>query len=328
MFRKIVEALDHGRSPYLYTSIESETIGKLAVRDGSDVFGDPDLIRNLPADAALPCVSDGVLCERITTPPHLILCGGGHVSVDTAKIAKMVGFRVTVIDDREEFANAQRFPEADAVLCMPFDQALDEIEEQNAYYVIVTRGHKDDRLCLARILDKPYVYCGMIGSKTKIAHVYDALAEQGCSREQMNTVHAPIGLSIGAETPAEIAVCIVGEMIQVKNAAQRGSEWDTALCEAIRTAKETYAMVTLIEKHGSAPRAAGARMIVFSDGRSISSVGGGYGEFEAITHAKRMLNDGGPKPQRYTCYMNHTDAANDGMVCGGTIDILIQIAEG
>ena len=327
MLKQVVEAIRAGRSPYLFTAIEGEHAGAIALRDGCCLYGDPEALRPIPDDVELPCLIDGVFCERIITPPHLILCGGGHVSVATAKIAKTVGFAVTVIDDREEFANRERFPDADRILNMPFSEALDSIADANAYYVIVTRGHRDDQACLMQILRKPYAYCGMIGSRSKTAHVFEYLRTQGVPDELLCTVHAPIGLPIGAQTPEEIAVCIVGEMISVKNGTRRGSEWDAALCDAILTAQEPYAMVTLVDKKGSAPRAPGARMLVFSDGRIVSSVGGGFGEFEASERAKEMLRHG-PKQKRYTCYMNNTDAAKNGMICGGTIDVFIQIIEG
>ena len=326
MYKHIVEAIRQGRSPYLFTAIEGERMGKTAIVDGQTVYGEQALIQPVDANMDLPIVRDSVLIERITTPPHLVLCGAGHVSVYTAKIAKMVGFRVTVIDERTDFANAERFPDADAILNLPFADALRTIHDPNTYYVIVTRGHRDDNLCLRTILRKTYTYCGMIGSRSKIQIVFQDLMAKGFSEEQLKTVHSPIGLPIGAQTPEEIAVCIVAEMIQTKNAENRGSEWDHALCEAIDSLREPYAMVTLIEKHGSAPRSAGARMIVKRDGTIISSIGGGFGEFEASQKAIDMLMHG-PTVQRYTCKMNNREAADQGMVCGGTIDILIQITE-
>ena len=325
MFDKIVEAIQSGRSPLLFTAIAGEACGSIAIQDGENCCGDTTLLRPI-GEQPLPCVIDDVLCERITTPPELILCGAGHVSVHTAKIAKLVGFSVTVIDDRAEFANRDRFPDADRILVTPFEEALETIRSSNAYYVIVTRGHRDDQTCLGRILTLPFAYCGMIGSRTKTQIVFDEMRRLGFSEAQIARVHAPIGLPIGAQTPEEIAVCIVGEMIREKNSTRRGSEWDAALCDAILHAKKPYAMVTLIDKHGSAPRAAGARMIVFPDGTIVSSIGGGFGEFEASQHAVRMLREG-VKQTRYTCRMNNTDAAKSGMICGGTIDILIQITE-
>lgn len=326
MFKKVVAAVQSGRSPLLFTAIEGDRMGSIAVSDETQAYGDPSLLCGISQDAPLPYVYDGVLVERITTPPHLILCGGGHVSVYTAKIAKMVGFRVTVIDEREEFANKERFPDVDEIVNLPFSDAIDRIQDANTYYVIVTRGHRDDRLCLETILKKPYAYCGMIGSHTKTRLVFEKMLEEGYTRAQLDAVHTPIGLPIGANTPEEIAVCIVGELIQVKNKEARGSEWDAALCNAITSLNEPYAMVTLVEKHGSAPRSTGARMIVRKDGTIISSIGGGFGEYEAQQFALQMLQNG-PKVKRYTCRMNNTDAASAGLICGGTIEILIQIVE-
>ena len=326
MFEYVTNAIRAGRSPLLFTAIEGDRIGSTAILDGNQVYGNNLLLRPVSDDTQYPFVQDGILIERIITPPHLFLCGAGHVSVFTARIAKMVGFRVTVIDERSEFANAERFPDADSIINLPFVEALSSINDPNAYYVIVTRGHQYDRFCLETIINKPYTYCGMIGSRSKIAIVNDALITQGYPREKVESVHAPIGLPIGANTPEEIAVCIVGEMIQVKNSKIRGSEWDQSLCDAIESLHEPYAMVTLISKKGSAPRSTGARMIVKQDGMIISSVGGGFGEFEASQYAQEMLrNHIGAK--RYTCKMNNTDTAQKGMICGGEIDILIQIVE-
>lgn len=326
MFKHIVHAIKNGRSPYLFTAIEGERMGQTAALDCDTVYGEKEIVQAIDPGSDLPTVQNGVLIERIITPPHLVLCGAGHVSVSTAKIVKMIGFRVTVIDERTDFANRKRFPEADEILNLPFAEALNTIHDPNSYFVIVTRGHKDDNLCLKTILDKPYTYCGMIGSRSKIKVVFDDLRAQGYPEERLNTVHSPIGLPIGANTPEEIAVCIAAEMIQIKNAANRGCEWDDALCSAIETLREPYAMVTLIDKKGSAPRSAGARMIVKRDGTIISSVGGGFGEFEASQYARAML-DNGLRVRRYTCRMNNTDASDNGMVCGGVIDILIQIME-
>ena len=259
MFRTVVNCIENGRSPLLFTAIEGEHLGETAVLDGETEFGCEAIVSPIPDGEQLPCVRDGVLTERIITPPHLILCGGGHVSVYTAKVAKMVGFRVTVIDNRTDYANCDRFPDADAIINQPFTEALRSIRDPNAYYVIVTRGHLADRECLETVLKMHFVYCGMIGSRGKTRLVFDKMREEGYSDEALAAVHAPIGLPIGANTPEEIAVCIVGEMIQVKNSAVRGCEWDERLCDAIQTLSEPYAMVTLIRKSGSAPRSMARR---------------------------------------------------------------------
>jgi xanthine dehydrogenase accessory factor len=325
MYKTITNLLKNGRSPIVYTAIRGDKMGQIAVKDDDCVFGNRDLIVECD-HSELPVVKNDVLIEQIATHPHLVLCGAGHVSVFTAKIAKLIGFRITVIDDRTEFANRDRFPDCDEIINESFADALNRIQIANAYYVIVTRGHQDDTLCLETILRKPFAYCGMIGSKAKVKTVFDQLRAEGYNDQILSCVHSPIGLSIGAVTPEEIAVCIVGEMIQVKNGSCHYSEWDESLIHSIDTSCDRFAMVTLIDKRGSAPRSTGARMIVKSDGTIVSSVGGGFGEYEAFQHAQKMLLHG-PSVMRYTCKMHNQEAASLGMICGGEIDILIQIVE-
>ena len=144
---------------------------------------------------------------------RLILCGGGHVSLEVAHIARRLEFELVVIDDRPEFASRERFPMAGQVVCAPFLEALDGLgSRESDYYVILTRGHAHDRDCLEHVLRGKYAYAGMIGSRTKVAAVKAALEAAGIAREILDGVHSPIGLSIGAQTPAEIAVSIAAEL--------------------------------------------------------------------------------------------------------------------
>jgi xanthine dehydrogenase accessory factor len=158
--------------------------------------------------------------EPIASAPVLYLFGGGHVSLPVASLAKMVGFRVVVIDDRPEFANAQRFPMADEVLVRDFEHVLDDYElGLESYVVIITRGHVFDKDVLAQALRKPTAYLGMIGSRRKRDIIYHTLLDEGFSQDDLAKVHSPVGLDIGAETPEEIAVSIVAELVQER--AQR-----------------------------------------------------------------------------------------------------------
>ena len=148
---------------------------------------------------------------------RLILCGGGHVSLEVAHIAQRLEFELAVIDDRPEFASPERFPMAARVVCAPFLKALDALgSRESDYYVILTRGHAHDRDCLEHVLRGKYAYAGMIGSRTKVAAVKAALEAAGIAREILDGVHSPIGLSIGAQTPAEIAVSIAAELVPEK----------------------------------------------------------------------------------------------------------------
>ncbi len=159
------------------------------------------------------------LLEPIVQQPELILFGAGHVSTCVAPLAKMVGFRVRVIDDRSEFANKDRFPEADDIKAMPYSDVFEQLGlNQHSYLVIVTRGHSMDKdvLELALKLDISPAYIGMIGSRRKRDTIYNALMEGGIDQKSLAEVYSPIGLDIGAQTPEEIAVSIIGEIIKVR----------------------------------------------------------------------------------------------------------------
>jgi xanthine dehydrogenase accessory factor len=163
-------------------------------------------------------------------PPHLIIAGAGHVAAPLAAIAHICEFTVTVLDDRPQFANRQRFPTAERVIAGPFRPELRNLRGDRAafdphtYIVLVTRGHQHDIDCLLEVLDDPVAYIGMIGSKRRVRAVFELLErEQGIPREKLARVHAPIGLAINAQTPQEIAVSIMAEVIGVmRGGAARG----------------------------------------------------------------------------------------------------------
>lgn len=158
-----------------------------------------------------------VFIEPILPSPTLFIFGGGHISLPLAKTGKLLGFKIAVIDDRAEFANPRRFPEADLILAEDFSTAFSKLEiNKSSYIVIVTRGHQYDELVLELALKTKPKYIGMIGSKTKNKAVFSHLLAKGISQEQLNKVHAPIGLEIFAQTPEEIAVSILAEVIKVR----------------------------------------------------------------------------------------------------------------
>ena len=159
-----------------------------------------------------------VFLEPIKPLPTLIIFGGGHISFFLARIGKMVDFHVTIIDDRPEFANAERFPEADETIAEDIASVTGRLGINGAsYIVIVTRGHQKDEQVLQWAATTPAAYVGMIGSKRKIHVAFEFMKTKGITQEQLERVHAPIGLAIGAETPEEIAVAIMAEIIQVRH---------------------------------------------------------------------------------------------------------------
>ncbi|MCF8041836.1 MAG: XdhC family protein [Desulfarculaceae bacterium] len=173
-----------------------------------------------PGAAYLPAP---LLLEPIATQPVVYIFGGGHVSQKLAPLAAMAGFGLVVADDRPEWANRLRFPQAREIWNRPLETVLaGESLGPEAYIVIVTRGHLFDKEVLAQSLKQNAAYVGMIGSKRKRAMIYKALSEEGVTTGQLEQVHSPIGLAIGAETPEEIAISIIAELVAVR-AARMGS---------------------------------------------------------------------------------------------------------
>jgi xanthine dehydrogenase accessory factor len=160
-----------------------------------------------------------IFVEPILPQPVVYLFGGGHISTAVAKAAQAAGFGVGVVDDREAFANAQRFPMAQEIFTS-YDEAFEKLKPNgSSYLVIVTRGHKEDMRVLAWAVRTQARYVGMIGSKRKVLSVYQALESEGYKREEFERVYAPMGLEIGALSPEEIALSIVAELVAVRRNA-------------------------------------------------------------------------------------------------------------
>ncbi len=158
-----------------------------------------------------------VYLEVLAPSSHLIIVGAGHIAVPLAKIAKLMDFEVTVLDDRSAFANPQRFPEADHVIAANIEKTLQDFAvTPNCYFVLVTRGHQLDEEACRCILSKGAAYIGMIGSRRRTREVKRHLNEMGFSAELTEQIYAPIGLDLGAETPGEIAVAIAAELVNLR----------------------------------------------------------------------------------------------------------------
>jgi xanthine dehydrogenase accessory factor len=150
--------------------------------------------------------------------PTLLIVGAGHIAVPLAKLGKMCDFEVVVLDDRVRFASQERFPMTDQVIAAPLEATLRDFPlDKDTYIVLVTRGHQHDVSSLLEVLDRPSAYIGMIGSRRRVQAVFQLLEEEkGILRERFDRVHSPVGLDIGSETPAEIAVSIMAEIIKVR----------------------------------------------------------------------------------------------------------------
>ncbi len=157
-----------------------------------------------------------VFLNVLSADAQLIICGAGHIAIPLSRFAHQLGFQVTVIDDRSDFANASRFPDC-KVLGADFTVALQELHFSPATYVVViTRGHEHDVDCLIEILKKKTLYTGLIGSRRRVHFVLEMLAEKGFSQTRLKEVFTPIGLPIGADSPEEIALSIASELVCVR----------------------------------------------------------------------------------------------------------------
>jgi xanthine dehydrogenase accessory factor len=187
---------------------------------------------NLGQDAAY---DNGLICggqlnvfiEPVIPYPRAFIFGAGHVSKSISKIANIAGFATVIVDNREQFANRERFPEADEIFAEEYEEVFPRLQvHSSSYLVIVTRGHRDDMRVLRWAVTTPARYIAMIGSKRKTIAVVKELEKEGIPREAFDRVYAPMGLEIGAITPEEIAVSVVAEMVAVRRLP--GGEWRTA----------------------------------------------------------------------------------------------------
>ncbi len=159
-----------------------------------------------------------VFFELFMPPPSLIVVGAGHIAVPLAAMGKMLDYEVIVIDDRTTFANKARFPTADRIIVEDYEPAITSLDiGYSTFIVLVTRGHRHDVLSLRKVIQKPAPYIGMIGSRRRVFAVLKLLKDEGVSIDDLAKVRAPIGIDIGAQTPAEIAICILAEIINVWN---------------------------------------------------------------------------------------------------------------
>ena len=182
-----------------------------------------DLNQDPKYDTGLVCGGTlEIFVEPILPPAELYIFGAGHVAASLYKVARIVGFEITVIDDREVYASRERFPEAQQVIAEDFEKAMAQLSPaESSYIVIVTRGHRDDMRVLRWAVQTPARYIGMIGSKRKTVTIFKELQNEGLPAQLFDRVHAPVGLDIGAITPEEIAVSITAELIAKRRNVER-----------------------------------------------------------------------------------------------------------
>lgn len=269
-----------------------------------------------------------IFVEHLRKRNRLVICGGGHVAQQAARLAKQTGFYVTALEDRPFFADAMRRTGADEVICDSFDHAVEKIPgDSNSYFLVLTRGHRYDGICLRAILRKQRAYVGMMASRGRAAAMRKELAAEGVPPEVLCEIHSPVGLSIHAETPAEIAVSIVAELIMTKNKTKKTSGYDEELLACLTAEgaeNRKMALATIIARKGSAPREIGTKMIVAADGKTVGTIGGGCMESRVMHRCLGLLREGTLRNQIVREKMTGEEAGEEGLVCGGTIQVYLE----
>ena len=271
--------------------------------------------------------------EPMLPQERLLILGGGHIALHVAEFAAKCGFSVIVADDRPDFANRARFPLAEQVICDSFENAIQSVKLMPYdYVVIITRGHRHDADCLRVLLPGVRTaYLGLIGSRRRVKGLMEMLAEEGYSTERMEEICTPIGLPIGAITPQEIAISILAELIAYKRLPEHSRGSGRCCCDSdmelstLRYLAENHepkAIVTVIETKGSTPREAGAKMAVSPLGKVTGSIGGGCSEGAVIRDAVKIIGTG--RYRTVDIDLTGDVAESDGMVCGGTMKVLIE----
>ncbi len=278
-------------------------------------------------------VDNQTFIRRFTPHERLIILGGGHVGQKLSTFAAELGFSVVVVDDRPSFGNQALHPAADEIICEPFSQAIHKLHITGEDYVaVMTRGHRFDMSSLRTILALPEMprYLGMMGSKKRTGGIYRMLLEEGFSKDRVDRIHMPIGLSISAETTSEIAVSILAELIQIRRTKPVLKENETILkVETIDDVFMTFlmkntnpkAILVVLKTTGSTPVKAGAMMSVDSSLKCAGTIGGGCSEGIAIRKAVSIIGSG--QSAGVTLDMDNDTATEAGMACGGEMEVLI-----
>ena len=270
-----------------------------------------------------------VFCDLLGEDKRIVICGGGHVSIPVIMLGVMMGCEVTVLEDRPSYADDARRAGATTVICEPFEKGLEKVSgSADTFFVIVTRGHRYDQICLEKIAQKEHAYIGMIGSRKRTAMVKENLKKKGIDSAVLDAVYTPIGLNINAETPVEIAVAIMAEIIQVKNRQKRSGGYTKEMIKAILEQESDHSpkvLATIVARKGSAPRGVGTKMLILRNGKCIGTIGGGCMEANVIQKARLMVATGMPKARICQVDMTGNDAEEEGMVCGGVISLLLEL---
>lgn len=293
-YEKLLEELKNG-SIKRYTSLEGDTLGEESLN-----------INNFKGR---------VLEENLTPPVHLVLFGAGHVGKALFHLARLQDIDITVIDSRNEILKQEDFPNAELIKVDYSNMDALKLNVYNPYFCIFTHGHFGDKACLEWCLKQKTEYIGMIGSKGKVKTTFEKLLKEGYTEEQLAKVHAPIGITIGGDTPQEIAVSIMAEIIQTYSSKPNRSVMDIELLKVL--SNKQGVLCRIISKKGSAPRQIGTSMFVTKE-KVYATVGGGALEKRVIEEALNLKEN--VMLKEYIL----TPQGDLNMICGGDEEILFQ----
>ncbi len=329
-----ISQLDPKEDIKILTILEGEGLGTKAIFKENTLFstdGEEEFftraekkIEDIHKSCKLELEDRTLILEVLNPDIQVVIFGAGHVSLPVISLLKKMEMHVRVYDDREGFDEWAYDAGADEVIIGSYDELTKNIEsDENTYFIIVTQGHSSDEVCLENIIDKPSGYIGMIGSRHRIRHYHDRFLEKGFTEEQWEKIHTPIGLKIKANTPFEIAISILAEIIQVKNTKVTEKGYISEIVEAMQENPEgEFVMATVVERKGSAPRDLGAKMLVAPNDEFYGTVGGGKMERRVLNEAMEVMETGEPLFHYHD--MTNVEAWETSSVCGGKMRVFIE----
>ncbi len=256
---------------------------------------------------------------RIRRKPLLVILGGGHVGQAVCHLAAFIGMDTIVVDDRAAFSDPAMFPGAKKVIESDFKDFFSTADlDESCCAVICSRSHETDTVCLRGALQRKCRYIGMLGSAGKIGKCFSILEADGFSKEELSRIHAPIGLKIGGETPNEIAVAIIAEVMSVCPKEKGAVYIDKGLMDTLAEAQEGSVICTISGFRGSVSRKSGF-LVLRPDMTAIGTIGGGEVEHLAIEAARRMA--GKPSQSRYETFEHDCADGN----CFGQITVFFEV---
>lgn len=329
-----IARLDPIEKVKIITILEGEGLGTKAIYKNNLLFktdGDEYYFKSLEKNLENVVktkkieIEDKTLIIEVLNPDSkAIVFGAGHVSLPVIRLLKEIEMDITVYDDREGFDAWAYEAGADRVVIGNYDELTKNLQsDENTYFFIITQGHSSDEVCLENIIEKPFAYIGMIGSRHRVKHYHKRFLSKGFTEEQWQKIHTPIGIRIKAKTPFEIAISIIAEVIDIKNSIVTEKGYISDIVDIMKENPDgEYVMATVVERRGSAPRDLGAKMLVAPGDVFYGTVGGGKMERTVLNEAKEVMETGSPLFHYHD--MTNVEAWETSSVCGGKMRVFIE----